>query len=247
MKKLLLILPLLAFAGVSFSQTADEIIEKYIKATGGREKYKAITSMRSSGTAKGGGMDIHTVSTETNTNCHRSETTIMGMTSIEAYDGKAKTGWYIQPFSGDKTAHKMNDEQTKGYEENPHLEPVLMIYKDLGASADFLGKEDFEGVDVYLIMITMPTKTITYYYIDAETYLILKQKSKQKFEDKEVEGETYFSDYRMENGIMMAHTTEGYNDGKVSWQFILDKIEFNVVIDEKTFVMPKDEEKKDPK
>lgn len=247
MKKLLLMVSFLAFAGTAFSQTADEIIEKYVKAIGGREKYKSLTSMRSSGTAKGGGMDIKIVSMETNTNCHRSETSIMGMTSIEAYDGKTKLGWYIQPFGGDKTAHKMNDEQTKNFEENPHMEPLLMNYKALGATADYLGKEDFEGVDVQLIMITMPSKTITYYYIDAETFLILKEKTKQKFQDKEVESETYYSDYRLENGIMMAHTTEGYNDGKVAWQFILDKVEFNVPIDEKTFVMPKDEEKKDDK
>ena len=247
MKKLLLSFGLLAFAGNIFAQSADEIIDKYVKAIGGKEKYKTVTSMRTSGTAKGMGMDIKTVSTETSTNCHRSETTIMGMTSIQAYDGKTKTGWYVQPFSGDKSAHKMNEDQTKGYDENPHIEPLLMIYKDLGASADYLGKEDFEGVDVHLIMITMPSKTITYYYIDAETFLILKEKTKQKFQDKEVEGETYYSDYRVENGIMMAHTTEGYNDGKVAWQFVLDKVEFNVPADETLFVMPKEDTPKDDK
>lgn len=247
MKRSILGLLLLAFAGTVFSQTADEIIEKYVKATGGRERYKSVTSMRSYGTAKGGGTDVKVVSMSTSTGCQRSETTIMGMTSVEAYDSKTKFGWYISPFGGDKSAHKMNEEQTKAYEENPRLEPTLMIYKELGATADFLGKEDFEGVDVYLIMLTMPQKTITYYYIDAETYLVLKQKTKQKFEDKETESEVYFSDYRAENGIMMAHTTEGYNDGKVAWQFITDKVEFNVTIDENSFVMPKDEEKKDDK
>ena len=247
MKKNFLFLLLLTFAGTAFSQTADEIIEKYAKAIGGRDKYKALNSIRTSGTAKGMGMDIKTISTETSTGCHRSETTIMGMTSIEAYDSRSKSGWYVQPFQGDKSAHKMNEEQTKGFEENPRLEPKLMIYKELGATADYLGKEDFEGVDVYLIMLTMPSKSITYYYIDAETYLILKEKTKEKFQDNEVETETYYSDYRPENGIMMAHTSEGYNDGKVAWSFVTDKVEFNVPVDDKTFSMPKDEAPKDDK
>ena len=245
MKRFIMSLLLFTMAGSAFAQTADEIIEKYVKAIGGRDKYKSLTSIRTTGTAKGMGMDIKTTSVSTQNGSHRSETTIMGMTSIEAYDSKTKAGWYIQPFSGDKSAHKMNEEQTKGYTENPHLEPLLMIYKDLGATADYLGKEDFEGVDVYLIMVTMPSKSITYFYIDAETYLILKEKTKQKFEDKEYEGETYFSDYRQENGIMMAHTTEGYNDGKVAWQFITEKVEFNVPLNENDFVMPKEEKKDD--
>jgi hypothetical protein len=247
MKKLLLSLLVLGISGVSFSQTADEIIEKYVKAVGGRDKYKSITNMRTTNVSKGMGMDINTVSTQTSNGSQRSETSIMGMTSVQAFDIKSKTGWYIEPFSGDKSVHKMNEEQTKSMMENPRLEPTLMIYKELNATADYLGKEDFEGVDVHLIMITMPSKSITYYYIDAETFLILKQKSKEKFEDKEYENEVYFSDYRAEDGIMMAHTTEGYNDGKVSWQSRIEKVEFNVKVDENSFMMPKEEEKKDGK
>jgi hypothetical protein len=173
----------------------------------------------------------------------RSETSIMGMTSVQAYDAKTRTGWYIQPFSGDKSVHKMNEEQTKSIEENPRLEPTLMIYKELKATADYLGKEDFEGVDVHLVMVTMPSKSISYYYIDAETFMILKVKTKEKFEDKEYENEVYYSDYRPENGIVMAHTQEGYSNGKVTWQSRIEKVEFNVPVDGNTFVMPKEEGK----
>jgi hypothetical protein len=246
MKKLLLCASALLCTALGYAQTADEIIEKYVKASGGREKYKGITSIRTTNISKGMGMDISTVSTQTSNGSQRSETSIMGMTSIQAYDAKTNTGWYISPFGGDKSVHKMNEEQTKSITENPRLEPTLMIYKELNATADYLGKEDFEGVDVHLIMVTMPSKSISYYYIDAETFMILKVKSKEKFQDKEYESEVYYADYRPENGIMMAHTTEGYNDGKVTWQSRTEKVEFNVPVDETMFTMPK-EEKKDGK
>ena len=247
MKKLIAISITSLFASGIFAQSADEIIQKYCKAAGGAEKYKSITSMRTTHVSKGGGMDIKSVETQTNTGSQRSETSIMGMTSVQAFDSKSKTGWYIQPFSGDKSVHKMNEDMTKSMQEEPRLEPKLMIYKELNASVDYLGKEDFEGVDVYLIMMTMPSRSITYFYIDAETYFILKIKTKQKFEDKEMENEVYLSDYREENGIMMAHTAEGYNDGKVVWQSLTEKVEFNVPVDDSLFVMPKEDTPKDDK
>ena len=174
----------------------------------------------------------------------RTETEIQGLKMIQAYNSADSVGWSINPMGGDKKAHKMNDEQRKEMsQENDKLESPLMDYKTKGHVAELLGKEDLDGDEVYKVMLTKKSGNISYYYIDAQSYLIWKEESRIKFKDREYTGETYFSNYVTQDGITSARTIENYNDGKVTMQMNIEKMEYNSKFDDKLFVMPAEEKK----
>jgi hypothetical protein len=239
MKKLIpAFILLLLIAANGFSQTADEIIEKHIKALGGKEKYKSVTSLKISGKAGGGGFEFPITTIQTRSGNYKSEMTIQGLSSIEAYDSKAQGGWYVSPFSGDKSAHKMNEEQVKSTKEQAKIEPLLFTYKEDGATVEYLGTDDIDGVEVYKIMLVKKNKDIVYYYIETSNYLILKESQKIKFEDKEYETESYYSNYKTVDGVLIAHSVEQMNDGKIVGSFTIEKIEINLNFDDSLFAMP---------
>jgi hypothetical protein len=259
MKTLKSILAAMAFIAVSASQaqTADEIVEKHVKAIGGREKLNAVKSLKMTGKFTVQGTELPTTVYFKRLNSIRHEMTLQNLTMIEAYDSKSKTGWYVQPMEGDKNAQKMEQEQvTEFAEEAEDLIGPLTNYKEKGQIVELIGKEDMEGTEVYKIMLTKKNKNVTYYFIDAATYMVLKEASKMKFQDKEIEGESFFSNYKTFDGISLATTQEDKQGGQLVTQTHMDTVEVNVAVDDALFLMPariepkdapKTDEKKDEK
>lgn len=226
------------------AQTVDEVIENYIKATGGREKLKAVQSLKTEMKMKAQMFEFPTTAWLKKDGSMRSETEIQGLKIIQAYNAADSSGWSINPMGGDNKPHKMNDEQRKeAAEENgSRMESPLMDYKSKGHIAELLGKEDLEGDEVFKVMLTKKSGNITYYYIDAQSYLIWKEESKVKFKDREYQSETYYSNYTTQDGITAARTIENYSEGKVVMQMNFEKMEYNGKMEDSLFKMP--EEKK---
>ena len=244
MNKSKMFLILLCSAFFVQAQTVDEVIENYIKAIGGRDKIKAIQSAKTEIKMKAQMFEFPTTAYLKKDGSMRTETEIQGLKMIQAYNSADSVGWSINPMGGDKKAHKMNDEQRKEMsQENDKLESPLMDYKTKGHVAELLGKEDLEGDEVYKVMLTKKSGNISYYYIDAQSYLIWKEESRIKFKDREYSNETYFSNYVTQDGITSARTIENYNDGKVTMQMNIEKMEYNGKFDDKLFVMPAEEKK----
>ncbi len=235
---------LLLFLSAAFftqAQTVDDVIESYIKAIGGREKIRSIQTAKTEIKMKAQMFEFPTVAYIKKDGSMRSETEIQGLKIISAYNSADSSGWSINPMQGDSKAHKMNDEQRKEMrEENDRLESPLVDYKKKGHSAELLGKEDLEGDEVYKVMLIKKSGNISYYYIDAQSYLIWKEESKVKFKDREYTNETYFSNYTTQDGITSARTIENYNDGKVTMQMNIEKMEYNSKFEDTMFKMPED-------
>jgi len=243
MQKSKLFFILLCFAFVGQAQTVDEVIENYLKATGGREKIKAVQSVRTEIKMKAQMFEFPTVAYMKKDGSMRSETEIQGLKIIQAYNGADSSGWSINPMQGDKKAHKMNDEQRKDMKDENRLESPLLDYKQKGHTAELLGKEDLEGDEVFKVMLIKRNGNITYYYIDSQSFLIWKEESKVKYQDREFQNETYFSNYTTQDGITSARTIENYNDGKVVMQMNIEKMEYNTKLDDSLFKMPAEEKK----
>src|SRR6185436_5197535 len=81
--------------------------------------------------------------------------------------------------------------------------------------------------------------TIQYYYLDTETYLLVKQEGKTKRRGTEFDGESFFSDYKEVDGFMVPFVMEQGAKGMEQRQKMsFSKIEMNVPLDDSSFVMP---------
>jgi len=82
--------------------TVDEIVAKHTEARGGAEKIQALRSIRVTGRVEFGRRDSTIVAAwgevVKRPGMIRSETTMQGLTSVQAFDGKE--GWTMNPFQG---------------------------------------------------------------------------------------------------------------------------------------------------
>lgn len=226
------------FLSVSFSQTVDDIIDKYIAAIGGLDKINSIQTVKITAKTTRRDVDVPLIEYIKKPDKVRTEITMQGQTMIRAYDGSI--GWAISPFRGNKDAEKMNSEETNGMKIMAQFEGPLVNYKDKGSTVELLGKEDYEGTGVYKIKLTTKDGDIRTFYIDENTYLLLKEDGKRTIMEKEINIERVYGDYRSEDGYIMAHSIESRAGGERggSQKVLVEKVEFNIPIDDSIFSMP---------
>lgn len=219
------------------SQTVDELIENYSNAVGGADKLMEIKSIKFTGKFSGNGLDIPVTITVKRDDKTRMEMVYQGMSLVNACDGS--TGWTVNPFSGNKDPVKLPPEDVKNLTKRAEIEGELINYKQKGYKAEFLGKDDFEGTEVYKIRIKDKDGDLTYYFLDVSNFLILKENSKRKIGEKEIKSETLYGNYQKFDGVMFPMSFEiidgGGNQGQ---KVIIEKVETNVTVDDNIFKMP---------
>ena len=221
---------------IASAQTVDELIAKNNKARGGLEKMKAVKTMKLTGKITMQGMEAPAVMMFKRPGMIRSEFTIQGMTAIQGYDGK--TAWMIMPFMGKTEPEKMAAEDAKDIEEQSDVDGPLVDYKDKGNKVELIGKEDMEGTPVYKIKVTLKSGDVRYIFLDGEHYLEVKETSKRKTQGTEIEIDTYFSDYKSIDGLMIPHAMESKVKDQTVSQIMLSKIEMGVALADSLFKMP---------
>jgi hypothetical protein len=245
MKRVLLSVCALFLAFSLFAQTADEILEKHIKAEGGADKLKAVQSMRMTGKMKVGPMELPVVMVKARPDQMRMDFVVQGMTGTQAYDGT--TGWSVMPFMGKKDPEKMSEDMLKPMREEADFDGPLVDYKTKGNKVEYVGKEDVQGSPAYKLHVTTKQGSESNYYIDADTYLVIKTESKRKIQGQEVEGETVIGDYKEVGGMLFPHSMEMHAKGAPGGQsIIVEKYELNPKIDAAQFKMP-EVKKEEPK
>ncbi len=238
-RKLLVLVALgLLLAPIAQAQTVDEILAKHYEAMGGLEKLKALNSMRVTGTiGVGPGMEAPFTMERKRPGKSRMEFVIQGMTGIQAFDGE-KT-WSVMPFMGQKDPEFGSEEENKTAQDDADFDGVLMDYKAKGHTVELVGKEPVEGADAFKLKVTRKNGNTEYHYLDAETYLLVKQEAKVKRRGTEIDGETTFSDYKDVNGYMQPFSMESGAKGAPQKQkMVFTKIELNVALDDTHFNMP---------
>ncbi|HVR95559.1 MAG TPA: hypothetical protein VMW27_03025 [Thermoanaerobaculia bacterium] len=226
-------------SGAVWAQTADEIVEKNIQARGGKDKIKAVQTVRMTGKMTvGPGMEAPFTLEMARPAKARMEFSLQGMTAVQAYDGK--TGWAVMPFLGKKDPEVLPAEELAQMEEQSDLDGALVDYKDKGHQVEYIGKADFEGTPVHKLKVTLKNGKVVTYFIDAETFLELKTESKNKIQGQEMETETVVGDYKEIGGVLFAHSIQSkIKGGPTAMTMAIDKIEVNPDVAASRFEMPK--------
>lgn len=221
-----------------WAQTADEIIAKNVQARGGMDKLKSVQSMKATATmAMGPGMEAPGVLLQKRGNLARLEFTIQGLTAVQAYDGKS--AWQIMPFTGKKDPELMSADEAKEVEEMADIDGPLVDYKSKGHQVEFLGKEKIEGTDAYKLKLSLKNGDVVTVYIDADSFLEIKDETKRTVRGTEQVVESSIGDYKEVNGIVLPFAVESGVKGSAEKQKLtINKIELNVPIDDSIFKMP---------
>ncbi|MBS1560713.1 MAG: hypothetical protein JSS89_03845 [Bacteroidetes bacterium] len=218
--------------------TPDEIITKSIDAQGGLAKFKALTSYSATGTMAMAQMqmDMSFALKVKRGGKMRFENEVQGMKFVTAIDGS--TGWMINPMTGTGKAEKLPDENVKDMKDMADIDGDLVGYKEDGWTVENLGSVDVEGSTAYKLKFTKEKDT-KFVYIDAVSFLELKQEKKSSMMGQEMDVETIYSDYQNVGGIMRPFQMELRTQGTTIQTITLKKIETNIEIADSVFTMPK--------
>src|SRR5207302_4809258 len=229
-KKLLLSLCAVLLTASAFGQTVDELIEKNINARGGKDKLKAIQSMRPTGTMKMGPMEAPLTIVKVRPSEMRMDFTIQGMTGTSAYDGT--TGWSLMPFMGNKDPQKMTEEQLKEIRVDADFDGPTFDYKAKGNKVEYVGKVDTEGTPTYKLHVTTKEGKESNVYLDAGSYLVIRTEGTRNIQGQDLDVETSIGDYKTVDGLTMPYSMESHVKGKEGGQAVtIEKIELNPTVD----------------
>lgn len=219
---------LLMLAATLHGQTADEIVDKYLAAIGGKQKWLQLHTITQQGVIKSNGVDIPLKFYQTNNKAMRQEIDVNGLVG---YDISTPTyGWVFMPFNGQMKPEAKSADELKRTMDDLDLQGNLIDYKSKGHSVEFIGNEEVEGTDCYKIKITRKNSGTQTLFIDPASYLVVRAVNKTTVAGQEIETTTDFSDYRNVDGYMFPFY---YQSGGQVMQ--LTSMEINPAIDENIY------------
>lgn len=218
------------------AQTVDEIVAKHIKAMGG-EKLGKLQSMKITAEMDIMNMKVPVTTIIVQNKGFRSETTVQGMTVVQAVNGT--TGWTINPMTGNTKAVALPEDAVKSLANETDL-TGLYNYKEKGYKVTLDGEEDLSGAKVYKITMTLPGGVRRINYISKDTFYILKIVAQTKINGQEIMSENTQSDFRAVDGIYYPFTSEVTTSAMPGTKMGLKitSLEVNPTVDPKIFEMP---------
>lgn len=229
---------LLSVTAAAQELTVEQIVAKNIEAKGGLEKIKAQQALRAWGRMTvGPGLEAPIVMEQKRPGSFRLELTLQGQTAVQAYDGQ--TGWQVNPFEGQIEPAPLGPDELRAAQEQSDLDGPLVDYKEKGHRIELVGREQVAGRSAYKLKITLKSGDVRYLYLDAGTFLEIKQEGKRIRRGTEQEVETTFDDYKAEGGVLMPHAyVAGVKGSAQKQKVLIDKVEVNPTLDDARFKPP---------
>jgi|GEM_PF-4834705 len=229
-----------------FSQDVDEIINKTIAARGDVATYKNLNTLIMSGSQSQMGMNIPfklcIKKVDDKKTKYYLESEAMGSKQQMGSDGDtlwANVG-QLQIVPKDYAEQFISQiAQIRDFAETP-----LLRYKEKGHKIELSGSVNEDGRDSYTLRFIQKDERESILYIDKNNYELFKiwaQMTGQNNEDIEIE--MNYSNYKMVNGFSIPHKMVLKMGDYGTMDVTLEKVDFNPVIDDAIFNVPKEEKK----
>jgi hypothetical protein len=215
------------------AQTADEVINKYIDALGGKEKVNQVNSVYVEGEMDIMGNKAPSVTYILNGKGYKNEVDFNGTKIISAYTDKG--GWTINPMAGQNVATPVSEDLLKAGQLNLDAAGPMVDYAKKGNKVELQGKDGSN----YKIKVITPANVEIVYFIDTATYYNVKTITKMMANGQEMEITAENSDFKKtDSGVLMPYAGSITYPG-LTINFTNTKIEVNKPMDAAVFEMPK--------
>jgi hypothetical protein len=214
--------------------TAEQVLEKFIEATGGRQAREKMTSSVVKGTleipAQGikGAIEIYAKAP----NKLLVVQSISGIGEIkQGYDGQV--GWTQNPFQGTRDLEGV---ELAAFKREANFNSELK-WRELYEKVELVGTDKVGDQEAYVIRLTPSVgQPLTQYY-DSQTFLLLRIDGVQEGPQGTVPVQTYLSDYREVEGVKVAfQATQKIPIGEAVIK--LTELKSNVEIEDAKFAKP---------
>jgi outer membrane lipoprotein-sorting protein len=220
------------------SQTAQEILGKWIEAQGGAKALEAVKDTTIFGSIELVTMGISGTATmyQKEPNMMRLDIEVMGMVITQAYDGEI--AWMVDPQTGATT--QMPENASQEFKRQALGNGAILNPEKYGIKYDFKGKEKLEDKEYLVLEQTTADGHKTTIYLDPATYLTYKAKGTALGQaGVEIMAETITTDYKKVDGLLIAHSMTQYQDGQEYMRMTITKVVLNSNLEDSFFKMTK--------
>ncbi len=188
------------------AQTADEIVDKYINALGGKEKLLTLKTAKFTGSMTASGNELKLTYTTSHLKGTRTDILLKDLVNYPVVT--STSGIMLMPVQG-----------------------VLFNYKEKGTAVELIDTATINDELNYKLKLTFKNGIVTNYFIGSKNNRLNKTSGKRKIGDAAFEFQVAFSNYKQNaDGFWFAYTTVS-TQGKTDFE----KIETNIPVDESIF------------
>ena len=214
----------------------DQVIERYLKTVGGKNRIDETQTLRRAGKfVGGGGFEATYKQDNKRPNKVRVELSFLGLTGVTAYDGKS--GWKIEPWQGRKDPEPLGEDELKSIVEDAEFDDPLFDYRAEGNTVTLLGTDEIEGTAVYKIRATLKSNgDVRTYYLDADSYVPIKIDVKRTVRGEERDFEISLGNYKPVNGWYLPFAIEvGAKGSQDRAKLTFESVQSDIVMDDALF------------
>jgi zinc protease len=236
---------LLSGVQAAAAQSAEDVVERYLAAVGGRASLEKLTSRAVTGTITlttpvgevSGAIEIFNATPGKERTLISLDLTAVGaemMTVDQRFDGA--TGYVIDTLQGNREVTGLELENMRN-QANTFPDPFL-AYKQAGMSVTLGGREKVGDRDAYVLIAVPKSGSTVQTYIDAESFLLLKSVSMAEAPQVgQFEQTTEFLDYRDVGGFKVPFQIKATSSVQ-SLSIVITSVEHNKALDASMFARP---------
>lgn len=215
--------------------TVDAVLDKYVKALGGKEAIEKITSRSMKGSFDLEAFGVTGAPVEMVFKAPNKTSTKIDIPGFGAvnrvFNGAA--GWHSDPTSGLRELTGVELAQMKrGSDFYAELN-----FKEHYTKMEVKGKEKVGSYETYVIEATPAEGSPEKLYFDVNTGLLVRHDMETESPEGKAPAENYVDDYKVVDGVKIAHVLK-YVNPMISWVIKITEVKNNPEIDEAKFNKP---------
>ena len=202
--------------------SAAELVGKNLAARGGADAMKALQNVRFKGKVRFPGdfeldyLETRSRSGTAATGAVRYDSTLQGLTLVQAFDGKS--GWTINPFQGRRDAETMSADDARSLADSGLIDGPLLSATGNGSKIEYLGREDYDGTQAYKLRVSEKDGDSFVYLLDPDTYLEIAMTETRKVRGAEQVFEYEMADYEKVGGVYFPMSVQSGPKGSTQRQ-----------------------------
>jgi outer membrane lipoprotein-sorting protein len=222
-----------------YSQTADQIIEKYLNARGGTDSLRNIKTVHLIGKIQTAGMELPVVYYWKAPDKIRFQVDLRGKSGITVFTGDS--GWIVDPSTNTFLPKKLSPQEVA--QKKPLISCLMVFFDNLLLNynknhykVEYNGKDSSASGMSYKISIRMTDGTNVCYYIDAKNYLDYHHKV--TFPDLNSTFDVSLKEFTYFNGINIPMEIESRIQDQRITKIVIEKMMLNTDLNDDLFSMP---------
>jgi hypothetical protein len=237
------VLGLLVFSSYHCSSnnplTAEDVIQKNIKARGGAGNWSELENYTMEGIYVSFSDPEPFKVWRQRPDLYRFDSVRINKKVIHAFDGE--NAWWSNPLMGPphvkpRIIPSQNNLDKVTLRERL-FEPVFWNAEDKSHQVELEGREIFDDTDCYRLKVTLADATVEHWYIDAGSFLEVGMTGETYDFGIKNNLEAFFSDYREVDGLVFPFLIES-EYGQRYRSFEIETIKVNTEIDPSVFALP---------